>query len=689
VSDAPRWPADGGEMGELIRARDWSATPLGPAEGWPPALRAAVRLCLDSGFAMCVYAGPASVLIYNHGFVAALGANKHPWALGRPAREVWAEVWEQVGPELARVMGGGAPVRHVNERFVIDRGGHAEETFWTYAFSPVRDEDGSVVAVHSVVTETTAHVSAEQALRESEAQYHALFDSMDEAYAVVEVMADTEGRWNDFMFLEVNPAFMQHTGMPYPVGLTATQILGTPNPRWAEIYGRVAETGEPVRVEEPEPTLGRVFDLNVFRLGGPGSRRIAVLFTDVTARKAAGQALRESEERHRIIVEGARDYAILTMDPEGRIESWSPGAETVYGWCAAETVGRLVDMTFTPEDRAAGEALKERAQAAATGLAPDVRWHLRSDGTRVFIDGVTRALRHPGGELRGFLKIGQDVTRRRNTEEALRELRESLERRVAERTAELESEMAERERAQAARAEVLRQLVSVEENERLRISRELHDSLGQLVTGVRLGLKSLERGRGDDDALTRLERLTDRVAEEMQDRVLELRPPALDSLGVAVALQSQLQEWSDRSGIACDFHAAGLDHARLPPEVEITVYRVVQEGLTNVLKHSGARHVGLVLERRRGMVSAILEDDGRGFDPDAALAAPEKARRLGLRGMRERIALLGGEMEIESAPGSGTTLFVRIPDPAQPPPKEDGDGQGPGEGGAPAPTAAS
>jgi PAS domain S-box-containing protein len=133
--------------------------------------------------------------------------------------------------------------------------------------------------------DVTARHRAEAALRESEAKYRALFDEMDEAYAVVEVISDGAGGWGDFRFLEVNRAFVEHTGMVDPVGRTATELLGTPNPRWAEVYGRVAETGEPMRLEETAPALDRTFDLNVFRLGGEGSRRVAALFTDVTERK--------------------------------------------------------------------------------------------------------------------------------------------------------------------------------------------------------------------------------------------------------------------------------------------------------------------------------------------------------------------------------------------------------------------
>ena len=151
----------------------------------------------------------------------------------------------------------------------------------------------------------TEKLRAAQALQASEEKFRALFNEMDEAYAVVEVMADGEGNWHDFLFLDANPAFLRHTSMPYPVGRTATQLLGAPNPRWAELYGHAVETGVAIRVEESELTLGRVFDLNIFRLGGEGSRRVAVLFRDVTDERRIHEALRRSEERYRMLFEAS------------------------------------------------------------------------------------------------------------------------------------------------------------------------------------------------------------------------------------------------------------------------------------------------------------------------------------------------------------------------------------------------
>jgi PAS domain S-box-containing protein len=136
------------------------------------------------------------------------------------------------------------------------------------------------------------------------------------------------------------------------------------------------------------------------------------------------EALRESEERYRLIVESALDYAIFTTDPQGKITTWPAGSAAVFGWTAVEIVGQPGATLFTPEDRAKGEVEKELNTAREMGVAPDVKWHVRKDGSRVFMNGTTRALRDSNGDLRGFLKIGQDVTHQRQMEAALRESEE-------------------------------------------------------------------------------------------------------------------------------------------------------------------------------------------------------------------------------------------------------------------------
>ena len=378
---------------------------------------------------------------------------------------------------------------------------------------------------------------------------------------------------------------------------------------------------------------------------------------DAVERARSGQALKESEERYRLMIEGALNYAIFTVDHEGIIESWSPGAAEVFGWTADEAVGQPSDITFTPEDRAAGVPAAELELARSSGSAPDRRWHERSDGSRVFIDGATHLLRD-GSSGERFVKIGQDVTQRREFESSLRELTESLESRVAERTGQLS-------RANEARDMLRLQLVQAEEQERAHLARELHDEVAQHLTALGLGLQALSDvtppGSEVDRRASELRELVAALSREMHSLAMRLRPKALDDFGLRAAIEAYVAAWSQRAGIAADLHVA--DTERLSPSVESAVYRVVQEALTNVAKHSRATRASVVVERRDGQLVAIVEDNGRGFE-DRTEGDQRGSNGLGLLGIHERASLLGGSAQVESTVGGGTTVIVRIPVPA-------------------------
>jgi signal transduction histidine kinase len=255
----------------------------------------------------------------------------------------------------------------------------------------------------------------------------------------------------------------------------------------------------------------------------------------------------------------------------------------------------------------------------------------------------------------------------------LREARDRLETRVAERTAELaaanaslRAEIKTREEAEADRRGLLQRLGTAQEDERRRIARDLHDQMGQLLTALGLGLKALEGASPDPSParphLVRLRELTNQIGREVHHIALELRPTALDDLGLQAALANYAEVWSKRSGVEIDFQAAGLGTGRLPEPAETALYRVVQEALTNVLRHAGARRVGLVLQRFPGQAMAVVEDDGVGFDAESVTATARDGGRLGLLGMRERLALVGGTLTVESATGRGTTVIARVPE---------------------------
>lgn len=375
--------------------------------------------------------------------------------------------------------------------------------------------------------------------------------------------------------------------------------------------------------------------------------------------RSTDPVLQRSVELYRMIVDEARDYVVVTTDRDGRITSWSPGAAAIFGWSEQEAIGQLVDFTFTPEDRARGEPEREREEACTEGVAPDVRWHLCRDGGRVFIEGTVRALQDPGDGVRGFLKVGQDVTERRATEDALRQALAAEERSVVERTSQLAQAIVERDRLR-------RELSAAEEEERRRLSRELHDQLGRHLTAFALGLAEVRRllaeGAPVDQRLAQLEELTRTMTRDTRYVALELRPPELDDVGLGSALQTFAAQWSARYGVEAEVALTGAAvRERFPEEVSIALYRIAQEALTNVARHAEAGHVTVQLDALPREIRLIIEDDGRGFDPKAVPRARHE-RRLGLAGMRERASLVGGTLQVESTPGRrGTTIYVRVP----------------------------
>jgi PAS domain S-box-containing protein len=284
----------------------------------------------------------------------------------------------------------------------------------------------------------------------------------------------------------------------------------------------------------------------------------------------------------------------------------------------------------------------------------------------------------PDGTPVGRIAVS-DITERVRMEETLRQAYNNLQWQVEERTAALKHErdmtqhyLNDLAAAHAALQKqirqshrVLQQIATVQEDERRRISLELHDRTSQTLSALLMGFKVLENSRLSPAAQTRLdqlERLANTLIDEMHTLAWELHPPPLKDHGLTFALQYYTEAWSQRHGLPVDFHSR-IASDDLPFHIKTTIYRIVQELLTNVLKHAEASRVGVLLEGASHQVVTIVEDNGQGFDPEPFLSQTiiESQGRLGLIGIQERLHLVDGELQIESTPGQGTTVFVRIP----------------------------
>src|SRR5216110_2557726 len=211
------------------------------------------------------------------------------------------------------------------------------------------------------------------------------------------------------------------------------------------------------------------------------------------------------------------------------------------------------------------------------------------------------------------------------------------------------TDISERERAEELRNRLIQQAVTAQEEERRRIARELHDEAGQSLTALLVGLRTIEESR------------TITEAAELAQRLRAIAAQTLDEVGLPAAVTRHVQEFAQRHGVAVDLRIEGLDSEVLPPALQATVYRVLQEALTNVAKHAGARSVRVRLVRNKATVELRVQDDGAGFDPAAGAELAVGDRHFGLQVMRERAALLGGSVKVESRPGAGTTITAHFP----------------------------
>ena len=366
---------------------------------------------------------------------------------------------------------------------------------------------------------------------------------------------------------------------------------------------------------------------------------------DITERKQTQAALRDSdneqkrtqaalnqaEEKYRGIFENAIE-GIFQSSPDGRFISANPAMARMFGYDSAEDLindRRDIELQHyvDPHRRRVFEKLISE-KGVVQGFELEA---YRKDGSRIWTSENVRAVRDENDKLLYYEGIVEDITQRKQVE--------------------------------AERVDLRRQLVRAQEDEQRRISRELHDQMGQSLAALLLGLKSLKdsvREKSTSESIQRLQDITNGIADEMHSLIRELRPTALDDLGLHTALTNYLEEWSQRSNVTIDFHSNGLLDQRLSSQLESTIYRIVQEAVNNVIKHAKAQNVSIILEKRVNKVLVIIEDDGMGFDVEALLKTPAKNRRFGLLGMQERVALVGGSLSIESTPGVGTTVLVHI-----------------------------
>ena len=345
-----------------------------------------------------------------------------------------------------------------------------------------------------------------------------------------------------------------------------------------------------------------------------------------------------SEERYRLLINCVKDYAIFMLDPLGHVMTWNEGAGHILGYTSDEIVGQHMSVFYTTEKIRQGEPAHNLTRARETGRFEKEDCCIRKNGLPFWANIVLTAIYDPAGELLGFAEVTRDITESKKDEALLQQSYQDI-------------------------RQLASHLQDIREEERAGIAREIHDELGQQLTGLKMDLfwisKRIPPGENDDvrQKVTGTLDLLDTTIQTVRRIATDLRPDILDNLGLIAAIEWQGQEFQKRSGIPTTV-ISGLSEFKGSSAIAIGLFRICQESLTNIARYAAAEHVFITLQKKgNGSIQLKIEDDGNGFDT----CKVGHKKTLGLLGMKERALMMGGDFRIISHPGQGTTLSVTAP----------------------------
>jgi len=370
-----------------------------------------------------------------------------------------------------------------------------------------------------------------------------------------------------------------------------------------------------------------------------------------------GDKWQDIENRFRLFVESVQDYAIFMLDPSGNVSSWNRGAARIKGYNASEIIGKNFSIFYPEEDNRARKPEMELEVAAREGRFEDEGWRVRKDGSTFCASVIITAIRDEFGRLVGFGKVTRDITERMQAQVALDRANQELRREILDRKL-AEHKVAESEKSLRS---LSLHLLRTQDEERRRIGRDLHDSLGQVLTAMKISLAALrDKTLGSQAEIAKCMQFADDCIREVRTISYLLYPPMLEELGLKSAIPWYLDGFATRSGIKTTFECSP-DFDRFPREVELALFRVLQEALTNVHRHSESpiAQVRLLLDGTNAVLQ--IQDAGKGIPRQVLGKSGDlPLTGVGLRGINERMRQLGGRLD-KSSGSNGTTLTAVVP----------------------------
>jgi PAS domain S-box-containing protein len=386
-------------------------------------------------------------------------------------------------------------------------------------------------------------------------------------------------------------------------------------------------------------------------------------------RKRSEEALRVASAYNRSLIETSLD-PLVTIAPGGKISDVNAATEKITGYSREELVGRDFSHYFTDPKKAREGYQKAFKEGTARDYALEI---CHRDGHVSPVLCNASVYRDDPGRVIGVFAAARDITEQKQAAERLRAARDELEERVKERTADLvtaneqlKREIEQRKRAEKQICRLSHELLMAQESERQRISRELHDVVGQDLSALKIGLDTFFDNQPEAPPETRqrlseFSKILKGAIATVRDLSHTLRSTGLDHRWLVSTVRLYCEEFSDKNRVKVNFFATGIDESRLDFHTKINLYRMIQEGLNNVKKHADANHVTIRLMGSFPNIILRIEDDGKGFDVQDRLISAANERRMGLRVMEERAALLQGKMKIETYPKQGTKIVVEVP----------------------------
>ena len=367
-----------------------------------------------------------------------------------------------------------------------------------------------------------------------------------------------------------------------------------------------------------------------------------------TSQAVISPVISQGSDLFALLVQSIRDYAIFVLDPEGHVLTWNAGAKAIKGYNKEEIVGKHFSIFYPPEAVQSGWPTRELALAEKAGRFADEGWRVRKDGTLFWASVIITALRNPSGSLSGFAKITRDLTERRRIEERFQALNKELRCRVqqldeSQRLVELHTFELQKLSAR---------LLHVQDEERRRIARDLHDDIGQRLSALKMLM--------DLEANPKALEMIDATISAVRSLSYLLHPPLLDETGLLSALHWLVDGMAERSGIHISLDLKPEIFPRLPQDAETAIFRIVQESLMNVYRHSDSESARVEVESQLDWVVIRVRDYGKGLHLHPPGISETPVLGVGIAGMRERLRYLGGELTI-SRVEPGTFVEAKIP----------------------------